>query len=73
VSRRHSLHYTRDAAYASFEETRTGTISAGKLADFVVLSRDILDGPPQQLLETKVLLTVLRGRETWRAPGLAGR
>jgi predicted amidohydrolase YtcJ len=55
-------------AYAGFEETRTGTISAGRFADFVVLSRDILDGPPQQLLQTKVLLTVLRGRETWRAP-----
>lgn len=67
------LHYTRDAAHASFEETRTGTISAGKFADFVVLSRDILDGPPQQLLDTRVLLTVLRGRETWRAPELAAR
>ena len=67
------LHYTRDAAFASFEETRTGTISAGSFADFVVLSRDILDGPPQQLLDTKVLLTVLRGRETWRAPEFAGR
>ncbi len=67
------LHYTRDAAHASFDESRTGTISAGKFADFVVLSRDILDGPPQQLLDTKVLLTVLRGRETWRAPGFAGR
>jgi len=67
------LHYTRDAAHASFEETRTGTISAGKFADFVVLSRDILDGPPQQLLDTKVLLTVLRGREAWRAPEFAGR
>jgi predicted amidohydrolase YtcJ len=66
------LHYTRDAALASFEETRTGTISSGKFADFVVLSRDILDGPAQQLLDTKVLLTVLRGRETWRAPEFAG-
>ncbi len=66
------LHYTRDAALASFEETRTGTISAGKFADFVVLSRDILDGPAQQLLDTKVLLTVLRGHETWRAPEFAG-
>ena len=67
------LHYTRDAAHASFEETRTGTISPGKFADFVVLSRDILDGPPQQLLDAKVLLTVLRGRETWRAPEFAAR
>jgi predicted amidohydrolase YtcJ len=64
------LHYTRDAAYASFEETRTGTITTGKFADFVVLSRDILMEPPQRLLEAKVLLTVLRGRETWRAPEL---
>jgi len=67
------LHYTRDAAYASFDETRTGTISAGKFADFVVLSRDILDGPPQQLLDTRVLLTVLRGRETWRSPEFDAR
>jgi predicted amidohydrolase YtcJ len=67
------LHYTRDAAYASFEETRTGTISAGKFADFVVLSQDILEGPPQRLLQTKVLLTVLRGRETWRAPEFGAR
>lgn len=67
------LHYTRDAAHASFEETRTGTISPGKFADFLVLSRDILDGPPQQLLDTKVLLTVLRGRETWRAPEFTAR
>jgi hypothetical protein len=33
----------------------------------------VLAEPPQKLLETKVLLTVLRGRETWRAPGFAGR
>jgi hypothetical protein len=64
-------HYTRDAAYASFDETRTGSISMGKYADFVVLSHDILATPAQQILDTRVLLTVLRGRETYRAPGLA--
>lgn len=63
-------HYTRDAAYASFEEARTGTISTGRYADFVVLSRDILAEPAQQILDTRVLLTVLRGRETYRAPAL---
>jgi hypothetical protein len=61
------MHYTRDAAYASFDEADKGTISAGKYADFVVLSQDILTGPPQRLLDTRVLLTVLRGRETYRA------
>jgi len=60
-------HYTRDAAYASFDEADKGTISTGKYADFVVLSQDILSGPPQRLLDARVLLTVLRGRETYRA------
>jgi predicted amidohydrolase YtcJ len=64
------LHYTRDAAYASFDELDKGTISVGKYADFVVLSRDILTGPPQQLLDTQVLLTVMSGRETYRAQRL---
>ena len=61
-------HYTRDAAYASFEEDVKGTIVAGKYADFVVLSRDILAIPPAAILETRVLLTVMGGRETYRAP-----
>jgi hypothetical protein len=60
-------HYTRDAAWAEFEETAKGTITAGKYADFVVLSRDILSIPPEALLETRVLLTVMGGRETFRA------
>lgn len=62
-------HYTQDAAYASFDEANKGTITAGKFADFVVLSQDILTLPPQRLLDAKVLLTVMGGRETYRAPG----
>jgi hypothetical protein len=60
-------HYTRDAAYAEFEESTKGTIAPGKYADFAVLSRDILAIPPPELLETRVLLTVMGGRETYRA------
>jgi len=60
-------HFTVDAAYASFEEHRKGTLAAGKLADFVVLSEDILAAPAARLLTTKVLLTVMGGRETFRA------
>ncbi len=62
-------HYTQDAAYASFDESRKGTISPGKYADFVVLSQDLLALPPERLLDAKVLLTVMGGRETYRAPG----
>ena len=60
-------HYTRDAAYASFDEAIKGTLSRGKLADLVVLSDDILTIPPAQILKTKVLLTVMGGRDTYRA------
>ena len=64
-------HYTRDAAYASFDEARKGTIAVGKYADFVVLSNDILAASPQDLLRTQVLLTVMGGRETY--PGVRVR
>lgn len=60
-------HFTRDAAYASFEEERKGTLGAGRLADLVVLSDDILAIPPPQILKTRVLLTVMGGRDTYRA------
>ena len=60
-------HFTRDGAYASFDENVRGTLTAGKLADFVVLSKDILTVPAAEILQTKVLLTVMGGRETYRS------
>jgi hypothetical protein len=59
-------HYTRDGAYASFDEDVRGTLAPGKLADFVVLSEDILIAPPAEILTTKVLLTVMGGKDTYR-------
>jgi predicted amidohydrolase YtcJ len=60
-------HFTRDAAYASFDEDAKGTIAPGLLADFAVLSEDILAGPPERLLKARVMLTVLGGQDTFRA------
>jgi predicted amidohydrolase YtcJ len=60
-------HFTRDAAYASFEEQRKGTLAPGMLADLVVLSDDVVTVPPAQILKTRVLLTVMGGRDTYRA------
>ena len=60
-------HYTRDGAYASFDENIRGSLTPGKLADFVVLSQDILTIPPAEILHTKVLLTVLGGKDTFRS------
>lgn len=61
-------HFTVDAAYASLEEHRKGTLREGRLADFVVLSDDILAPPAERILRAKVLLTVMGGRDTFRAP-----
>lgn len=60
-------HFTRDGAYANFDENTRGTLTAGKLADFVVLSKDILTIPPAEILKTKVLLTVMGGKDTYRS------
>ena len=59
-------HFTRDGAYATFDENVRGSLSPGKLADFVVLSKDILTIPPAEILTTKVLLTVMGGKDTFR-------
>ena len=62
-------HYTRDGAYATFDEGIRGTLAPGMLADLVVLSRDILTIPPREIPTTKVLLTVMGGRDTYRDTG----
>jgi len=54
--------FTLNNAYASFEENIKGSIKEGKLADLVVLDRDILSRPPKELLETQVLYTIFDGR-----------
>jgi predicted amidohydrolase YtcJ len=54
--------YTSTAAYAAFEEQEKGTLSQGRLADFVLLSRDILSVAPAQIPETQVAATVVGGR-----------
>ena len=54
--------FTLGSAYAGFEEKDRGSISVGKLADIVVLDRDILDPKEKdRIAETKVVLTVVGG------------
>jgi predicted amidohydrolase YtcJ len=60
-------HFTRDAAFAEHAEQDKGTLAVGKLADFAVLSQDLLAVAPERIKDTKVLLTVLGGQDTWRA------
>lgn len=49
-------------AYASFSEDRLGSLTPGKRADFVILSKDIMTIPPHEILQTKVVATVLDGQ-----------
>jgi predicted amidohydrolase YtcJ len=53
--------YTIGAAYASGEEGVKGVLAPGRLADFVVLSRDPMDVPPEELPEITVEMTVVGG------------
>jgi predicted amidohydrolase YtcJ len=53
--------YTLNAAYASFEENIKGSIEVGKLADFVVLSDDILSIDPIKIKDVEVEMTVFDG------------
>jgi predicted amidohydrolase YtcJ len=53
---------TRDAAYAAFAEDTWGRLLPGFAADFVVLDRDIMHVPMDEILSTKVLATVVDGQ-----------
>ena len=54
--------WTLDAAFAAFEEKLKGTLEAGKLADFIMLSKDIMAIDPPEILKTRVTMTVLGGK-----------
>jgi predicted amidohydrolase YtcJ len=54
--------YTTGGAYASFDESRKGSLSAGKLADLVLVDRNLFEIPPEQIREAKVLATVVGGK-----------
>ncbi|KAF7321442.1 putative amidohydrolase YtcJ [Mycena kentingensis (nom. inval.)] len=56
---------TIDPAYASFSETTLGSLEAGKRADFVVLSQNIMTIAADQIMSTKVLATVIDGEPVY--------
>ena len=59
--------YTVNSAYLSWDEHKKGSIEAGKLADLIVLDRDPLTVPPDQLLTMRVLTTIVNGRIVYQA------
>jgi predicted amidohydrolase YtcJ len=59
--------YTIDAAYASYSENDLGSVRAGKLADLVVLSRDVFTIDPAEIHEVEALFTIFDGRVVYRS------
>jgi hypothetical protein len=57
--------YTRNGAYAGFEEDRKGVLDPGKLADFIVVDRDVLTVPAEELKDVKVMQTFVGGRSVY--------
>jgi predicted amidohydrolase YtcJ len=63
ISRKDALiAYTRQNAWLVFQEKNLGSIQPGKLADLVVLDRDYLKVPEDQIGDIKPVLTMLGGR-----------
>jgi predicted amidohydrolase YtcJ len=59
--------YTQGSAYAEFQENVKGAITAGRLADFVILSDDIFTINPVEIRNAKVLTTVVDGTIVFQA------
>ncbi len=57
--------YTANNAYAGFQENKLGKLKVGMLADFIVLSDDILSIAPEKIRDIKVLRTVVNGKEVF--------
>ncbi len=53
--------YTLDAAYGAFEENIKGSIEVGKYADFTVFDQDIMTVPENDILKTRVVMTIVNG------------
>ena len=62
--------YTLDAAFGGHEEAEKGSVEVGKLADLVVLDRDILTVPAEEIAGARAVLTVVGGRIVWRRSGV---
>jgi predicted amidohydrolase YtcJ len=58
--------FTINGAYANFVEDITGSIEVGKMADMVILDKNLFDIPATEIMNVKVLLTLFEGKEVYR-------
>jgi predicted amidohydrolase YtcJ len=65
--------YTSAAAFAAFNEASLGSLEPGKLADLVVLDRDLFELPPEDLAKARVMLTMVGGRIVYDGASSRGK
>ncbi|MSO51121.1 MAG: amidohydrolase [Acidobacterium sp.] len=58
--------YTSDASWASYDEQRKGVLARDMLADLVVMSDDIFEGPTTRITEAYVVVTIVDGKVVYR-------
>ena len=69
MSREEALRsYTIDAAYGAFQEDVVGSLEVGKYADIVVLSKDIMEVPENEILEAQAMMTIFQGEVVFERP-----
>jgi predicted amidohydrolase YtcJ len=70
LTRRQAIEfYTRNNAYLIFWEREIGSLEPGKRADFIVIDRDLLNCPEDDIKNTRVLQTWIEGRKVFERPG----
>jgi predicted amidohydrolase YtcJ len=65
--------YTMGSAYAEFQDQEKGSITAGKLADMVLLSDDIFTIDPVKIRDVKIIRTIVGGKTVWDASDQKGK
>ncbi|UCE43368.1 MAG: amidohydrolase [Candidatus Aminicenantes bacterium] len=58
--------YTLNAAFTEFAEHLKGSLEEGKLADVVILDQNLFEIPPEKILDTKVIMTILDGEIVYK-------
>jgi predicted amidohydrolase YtcJ len=58
---------TMNSSYELHQDTKTGSLEVGKLADFIILDRNVFEIPAEQIADVKVITTVVGGRVVYRA------
>lgn len=58
--------YTYNAAYAGFQENKKGTLQPGKLADFVILEKNIFEIDPTTIPDVRILKTIVGGKTVYQ-------